>query len=152
MMHDAVQFKKSMIYCIYSINIEGIMQINQIKTPIFAGYLLSQESKDMLIDKFTPKYNKTFAHHVTTSFGKDSTKPPEATLQVVGYVDSGDGLEALVVSVNGDSSRPDGSVYHITWSLEGSYKPVDSNQLIKTTTIVDVNPITINAAPFVYER
>jgi len=56
--------------------------------------------------------------------------PDGKSIKVVGYVNSGDGLEALVVSVDGETTRPDGSVYHITWSLTNGYKPVDSNKVI----------------------
>ena len=62
---------------------------------------------------------------------RSSELPEDANLRVIGEADSGDGLQALVVSVDGTIRRPDGGTYHITWSLEPDrYKPVDSNTLI----------------------
>jgi hypothetical protein len=44
--------------------------------------------------------------------------------------------------------RPDGSVYHITWSLQNGYKPVDSNKVIKKYGYEYlVEPISIETIP-----
>src|SRR3546814_9902597 len=47
-------------------------------------------------------------------------------------VDDGEGLQALIVSIDGSTDRPDGSTYHITWSLDRSRgrKAVQSNDVI----------------------
>lgn len=99
----------------------------------YTAYVLDDATRELLTKQFPPKYPTFIGHHVTVQFGvpAETTPPPTADLKVVGYKDSGDGLEVLVVSVNGSTDRPDGSVYHITWSLErGKYKPVDSNKLL----------------------
>lgn len=101
---------------------------------MYTAYVLDNKSFTKLIEKFPPKYSKILAHHITVKFGvpSDTPPPPDAEIKVVGYADSGDGLEALVVSVNGETVREDGKFYHITWSLEpNKYKPVDSGDLIK---------------------
>lgn len=101
---------------------------------MYTAYVLSDESRELLMKKFPPKYDKVVAHHITVEFGvpNDATPPPEAELKVIGYADSKDGLEALIVAVDGQSKREDGSTYHITWSLDpDKYKPVDSNKLVK---------------------
>jgi len=100
---------------------------------MYIAYVLTEASKNELLERFPPKYSKVVAHHVTIQFGvPEGTEPPEmADLRVIGEADSGDGLQALVVSVNGSYRREDGSTYHITWSLEpDKYKPVDSNKLV----------------------
>jgi hypothetical protein len=100
---------------------------------MYTAYVLTDESREYLLKKFPPKYSKVVAHHVTVEFGvPDDTESPEpAAVKVIGEADSGDGLQALVVSVNGSTLRPDGGTYHITWSLEPDrYKPVDSNALL----------------------
>jgi len=38
--------------------------------------------------------------------------------EIVGGVDDGQGLQALAVRIDGTTSRPDGGIYHITWSLD----------------------------------
>ena len=100
---------------------------------MYTAYVLSEESRNTLMEKFPPKYEKVIAHHITVEFGvpKGTPPPEEADLKVLGYADSGDGLEALVVSVNGSPKREDGKHFHVTWSLDPvKYKPVDSNDLI----------------------
>lgn len=87
----------------------------------------------MLMLRYPPKYSKVLAHHVTVEFGvpSDTPSPNYCDVRLVGYSDSGDGLEALVVSVNGTRDRPDGKIYHITWSLDpDKYAPKDSNDLL----------------------
>lgn len=59
------------------------------------------------------------------------TEAPEmpTLVEVVGYIDTGDGLEGFLVEVNGKSDRPSGGKYHITWSIDRDkgYKPVNTN-------------------------
>lgn len=100
---------------------------------MYTAYVLSDETIERLMERFPPKYEKVIAHHVTVEFGvpEGTEPPPEADIKVVGYADSEDGLEALVVSVNGSPKREDGKHFHVTWSLDpDKYKPVDSNELI----------------------
>jgi hypothetical protein len=101
---------------------------------MYTAYVLTDESRNALLERFPPKYSNVIAHHVTVEFGvpKDAELPENAQLKVIGEADSGDGLQALVVAVNGSYKREDGKIYHITWSLEpDSYKPADSNALIE---------------------
>lgn len=116
----------------------------------YTAYVLDDTSRELLVKRFPPKYPDFIGHHVTVQFGvpADATPPPNATLKVVGHKDSGDGLEALVVTVNGSTARPDGSVYHITWSLDRSkYKPVDSNKLLSGGRYTLIKSIPIQAVP-----
>ncbi len=101
---------------------------------MYTAYVLTEETRDRLTEKFPPTYSKFIGHHVTIDFGvpEDTEIPESADIQVPGKKDSGDGLEALVVAVNGETQRQDGSIYHITWSLEpDKYSPKDSNVLLK---------------------
>jgi hypothetical protein len=101
---------------------------------MYTAYALTSTARELLLDKFPPKYEKVLAHHVTVEFGvpADTNLPEDAVLKVIGEADSGDGLQALVVSVNGSTRRPDGGTFHVTWSLDPEkYKPVDSNELIR---------------------
>ena len=107
---------------------------------------------EKLKEKFPPKYPEFVGHHITLKFGvpKNTQTPAEPdSVEVVGYADSGDGLEALVVEVNGNRKRADGRVYHITWSLDRSagYKPVDSNNLVSNKYSMIRPPIKISTTP-----
>ena len=102
---------------------------------MYTAHTLDEESRTMLLLRFTPKYSKVLAHHVTVKFGvpEDTPAPNYADVKLVGYIDSGDGLEALVVSVDGTWIRQDGNIYHITLSLDpDKYSPKDSNALLSS--------------------
>jgi hypothetical protein len=101
----------------------------------YSALVLTQQSRNHLKSIFPPKYPDFIGHHVTLKFGVDRKELPAPLpdrVSVVGYVDDGEGLEALLVALNGNTDRPDGSKYHITWSLDRSLgkKPVDSNAII----------------------
>lgn len=100
---------------------------------MYTAYVLTEETREGLLELYPPKYDKVIAEHITVDFGvPEGTALPEGDwIKVIGEADSKDGLQALVVSVDGDYRRPDGKVYHITWSLDpDKYKPADSNELI----------------------
>lgn len=116
----------------------------------YTVYVLDQSSREALEARFPPKYPKFIGHHITYQFGvpANTEVPPPAQLKVVGRVDSGDGLEALVVSINGSTSRTDGKTYHITWSLDpGKYKPADSNDVLASKRFTLTRAIPISATP-----
>ena len=100
----------------------------------YIAYVLTPESRERILKEFPPKYPEVQAHHITAEFGvpETSSKPPRAPILVLGHVDSGDGLEALMVAVGGATRRSDGGFYHITLSLDraAGYKPKDANKLV----------------------
>lgn len=109
----------------------------------YSAYVLTEDARDHLLSVFPPKYDRMVAHHVTYKF-PDTTLPPESDLSVVGFAE-GDGVQALVVAVNGSTRRPDGGTFHITWSLAVGKKPVQSNDLLKSTHWQSVPAIPITA-------
>ncbi len=50
---------------------------------------------------------------------------------MVGRADDGSSLECLVVEMDGATDRPDGSTYHITWSLGPGRKARESNDVLR---------------------
>ncbi|WP_434083261.1 hypothetical protein, partial [Escherichia coli] len=75
-------------------------------------------------------------------------------LRIVGYANDSEGLEALVVEVDGTVDRTDGKIYHCTWSLDRSkgFKPADSNKLVSQRNWTAVNPpINISTKPMFFE-
>ena len=115
----------------------------------YTGWVLTEATRKTLLEMFPPKYDKVVAHHITFAFNvTEEDVPPEAIASVVGYRDSFDGLEVLVVEVNGSTERDDGSVYHITWSLDPDmYTPKDSNKLLETG-FKKISPFMIDVKPF----
>lgn len=98
------------------------------------GWRLDRSERQTLLRRFQPRWPDVIADHVTLQAGApaDAPLPPEVSAEIVGSVDDGKGLQALVVAVDGSTDRPDGSIYHITWSLDRSRgrKPVQSNEVL----------------------
>lgn len=118
---------------------------------MYTALVLDSKSRRELRKTFPPKYPDFIGHHTTLKFGvsKDTPKPRQPnTIEVVGYKDDGKGVEALVVSINGNTERLDGSTYHITWSIDRSAgrKPVDSNKILKDG-FDKVDAVSISVTP-----
>lgn len=117
---------------------------------MYIGYELTEESRNKLLERFNPKFPKVLCHHITEKFGvtRDTPEPEmPSSVNVVGYAGN-DIIEALVVSINGSMTRPDGKVYHITLSLDPSRaKPVMSNDLIAQSSWEEISDIPINVVP-----
>ena len=97
------------------------------------GWKLTRDEREQLLQRFPPKYEKVIADHVTLRTGATPGTPlprkPEA--RVVGRADDGDSLECLVVALDGTTDRPDGSTYHVTWSLGPGRKAGERNDLLR---------------------
>ena len=97
------------------------------------GWKLPANERERLLDRFAPRYENVVADHVTLRTGATPQTPlPRAvTARVVGHADDDDSLECLVVELDGTTGRPDGSTYHITWSLGPGRKARESNNLLR---------------------
>ena len=90
------------------------------------GWKLPEVERELLLRQFPPKYENVVANQVTLRIGATPetplpTKPSSSS--VVGRADDGRSLECLVVEIDGGTGRPDGSTYHITWSLDRARNP-----------------------------
>ena len=97
------------------------------------GWKLRRDEREALLERFPPRYDDVIADHVTLRVGATAQTPlprkPEA--RIVGRADDKDSLECLVVEIDGTTDRPDGSTYHITWSLGPGRKARESNDLLR---------------------
>lgn len=96
------------------------------------GWKLDREQRAELLQQFPPRYAEVDADHVTlrTNAAGDAALPEEILGEIVGRGDDGAGVEAMVVSIGGTTDRPDGSTYHITWSLGPGRKAHESNKVL----------------------
>ena len=94
----------------------------------------------------TPVFDTVVAHHVTHRY-PNPEQAPNAQLAIVGHV-IGDGVEALVVTVNGSTVRADGSTYHMTLSLADGHKPAESNAVIASHPVTPIDPISFDSIAF----
>ena len=105
------------------------------------GWKLDREQRGALLEQFAPAYPDTVADHVTLEVGaKSKPLPANVDARIVGLSDDGRGVEAMVVTVDGTTDRPDGSTYHITWSLSPGRKARESNDVIRARGWSPVDP------------
>lgn len=128
-------------------------------------YELSEKSRTELMEKFPPKYSKPYGDHITLDVGGTDEMVPASPkkVEVLGIADDGNGLEAMIVRVDGSLARPsDGKIFHCTWSLEPDktasidldiltpkderkekpYRPVHSNGLVSQLISPDGSMLT----------
>lgn len=96
----------------------------------FAGWLLDEGERTALLARFPPRYARTVAHHVTLKAGDEAPTPTAVAGEIVGAADDGLGVQALVVRIGGTTARPDGSTYHVTWSLAEGREARESNDVL----------------------
>lgn len=98
------------------------------------GWKLPEVERELLFRSFPPKYENVVADHVTLRADATPQTPlparPESS-RVVGRADDGESLECLVVEIDGTTDRPDGSTFHITWSLGAGRKAKESNDVLR---------------------
>jgi len=98
------------------------------------GWKLDPTERAQLLRRFAPHWPDTIADHVTLKGDAAGNEPfPQAqNAEIVGTVDDGLGLQAMIVAIEGTTDRPDVSTYHITWSIDRQRgrKGADSNEVI----------------------
>lgn len=117
-----------------------------------AGWLLHPEERNGLMAVFPPAYPEVVAHHVTLRAGVPHgfALPTETEGFVVGMADDGAGVQALVVEIGLTTRRPDGSTYHITWSLGPGRRAVESNDVIRDHGWTAGEPHRVRLEPKVF--
>ena len=117
----------------------------------YTGWLIGEEERGNLMAYYPPRYPDVIAHHITKEFPtpKDAAPPEETEAVVIGVADDGKGIQALVCQINGSEERPDGGVYHITWSMDidAGYSAKMSNDVIENEGWIMRDPITIQVTP-----
>jgi hypothetical protein len=101
----------------------------------YTGWALNEvEMSALRRHMHIPKFPDVRGHHVTHTFGVGPEHPLPAELSgtICGYASDDKGVEALILRIGGTTKRPDGSVFHVTWSLDKSagYSSADSNKII----------------------
>jgi hypothetical protein len=98
------------------------------------GWKLNEMERPGLLDRFPPLWPDVIADHITlrSGAGEDDPLPQEEQAEIVGDLSDGEGLQALIVAIGGVTRRPDGGVFHITWSLDRGRgrRAVQSNEVI----------------------
>ena len=114
------------------------------------GWKLDRGEREALLRDHPPRYDQVVADHVTLEVGGQEP-PSEVRAEIVGRTDDGKGVEAMVVTIDGTADRPDGSTYHITWSLGPGRHAKESNDVLKERGWDELDhpiPITLTPARF----
>lgn len=98
--------------------------------PRTIGWKVDPAQRVELLQQFPPRYANVVADHVTLASLSIADLPDPVIGEIVGIADDAQGVEALVVSIGGTTDRPDGSTYHITWSLADGRRAKESNDVI----------------------
>lgn len=112
------------------------------------GWKLDPSLRAALLERRPPVYSRVVADHVTFKSGDDARDAeipdPVPSAEIVGRADDGAGVEAYVVAIDGDTARPDGGTWHITWSLgEGRGAKESNDVLAKGWEAIDPEPVTL---------
>lgn len=94
------------------------------------GWKLDRNDRAALLERFPPRYSHVVADHVTYGRAPLAELPAHERAELIGRVDDGAGVEAMVVALGGSSGRPTGGTYHITWSLGPRREAIESNDAI----------------------
>jgi hypothetical protein len=112
------------------------------------GWKLPADERELLLQRFPPRYENVIADHVTLRVGTGAPVPRKPDVaRVVGRADDGESLECLVVEMDGATDRPDGSTYHITWSLGPGRKARESNDVLRDRGWQHVEPVPVDLEP-----
>ena len=111
------------------------------------GWKLDRDDRENLLKASPARYDQVVADHVTLKVGSTEI-PADVRASIVGTTDDEQGVQAMVVSIDGKTDRPDGSVYHITWSLGPGRKAKESNDVLTERGWSELDhPIPINLEP-----
>jgi hypothetical protein len=118
------------------------------------GWKLDAAEREALLRRFAPVYARAVADHVTLRpfVDRAAVLPQECEGLVVGRTNDRRGVEAMVVQIGGSTRRPDGGVYHVTWSLARGRRAVESNDAIAAHGWEPLDPpIPLRLAPAVFQ-
>lgn len=122
---------------------------------LITGWKLDRAEREELLRQFPPRWPDVIADHVTLASRSAGPQPMPTAREglIVGRVDDGEGLQALVVSIQGTTDRPDGSTFHITWSLDRlrGRQAVQSNEVLARLgweQLAEPVPLTLIPASF----
>ena len=111
------------------------------------GWKLDRGERAKLLEQHPPRYAEAVADHVTLQVGSRQL-PDNVQALIVGHTDDGEGVEAMVVTIDGTTDRPDGSTYHITWSLGPGRQAKESNDVLKERRWQELDhPVPVKLTP-----
>jgi hypothetical protein len=115
-------------------------EARQAEAPKYRSYILSNENRRQLEAMFPPSHERVILDHITAN-PTDAAKP--TTVEVVGIADH-EGIQALVVVVDGRRERDDGEPYHISLSATKSASTRNAGSMINKYGYQNVSPVVLD--------
>ena len=115
------------------------------------GWKVDEDQRVELLQQFAACYDNVVADHVTLATQTSDPLPDPQIGDIVGIADDGEGVQALIVSIGGETDRPGGGTYHITWSLAEGRRARESNDVIANMGWRAIElpvPVTLHPAEF----
>lgn len=111
---------------------EGNVRMTPAGKGRLVGWKLDSRERLELLSAIPPTWPDVVADHVTLSSLRKLPIPGRVSGLLVGIVDDGMGLQAVVASIDGTTIRPDGHTFHVTWSLDRARgrRAVESNRVL----------------------
>ena len=118
---------------------------------IYRAYPLTAADREKLLRMFPPTHPRVIADHISAQAldRMDMVKEGPAEGEVVGIVDK-DGVQSLVVSINGTVETASGTPFHISWSSDPGVKTGGTGQVVRKHGYVKLDkpiPIDLSAGP-----
>lgn len=120
-------------------------------TNLYRAYPLTVQDRQKLLQRFVPTHPVVIADHISAQAltTMHLVKEGSATGEVIGHTDH-EGLQILVVSVNGVELTGDGTPFHISWSAEQDAKTRESGAVVKRngfTRFAQTIPLDLFSGP-----
>lgn len=118
---------------------------------LYRAYPLTIQDRQKLLLLFVPTHPVVIADHISAQALSTLhlVKEGAATGEVIGHADH-EGLQILVVSVNGVELTGDGTPFHISWSAEQDAKTRESGAVVKRngfTRFTQSIPLDLSSGP-----
>jgi Ni,Fe-hydrogenase I small subunit len=112
----------------------------------YSVYKLTTVARDSLLAAIPPKFNNVVADHITVEYNISFDIPLVADVEVIAVVVTPK-LQAAIVTVNGQTTRPDGELFHITISHVDIATPADTKEAIKLYDHTAVATLKLDVVP-----
>lgn len=103
--------------------------------------MIDDAERARLFGMFPPRYENRKATHVTLAIDPEFEFPVDAQCEIVGYATDDAGVECFVVRVDGNIERPDGAIFHVTWSISDGRAAKESNDVIAEYGYTPIEPV-----------
>lgn len=118
---------------------------------VYRAYPLTVADREKLLSMFPPTHPRVIADHISAQAldRMDMVKEGPAEGEVVGIVDK-DGVQSLVVSINGTVETASGTPFHISWSSDPGVKTGGTGQVVRKHGYVKLDkpiPLDLSAGP-----